>query len=143
MAGSSPAMTGKRERFDLRGHRSRWIPAFAGNAGSFWELFQPHQRVALSPRAELDLALRVEIGERDRLHLAGDDGVIEARAAALDQAARLAVRRGKPDPDEELEGRHAARQYVTRQRGLRQRRARTPRLEHIPRSLRRGLGGGA
>src|SRR5438105_172608 len=62
--------------------------------------------VALAAGAELDLALRVEVGERDLLHLAGHHGVVEAGAAALDQPPRLAVGVGEPGAHEQLEGRN-------------------------------------
>src|SRR5712691_10131965 len=101
----------------------------AARRGMIPGLFRAYQRVALSPGAELDLALGIEVGECDRLHLAGDDGVVEARAAALDQAARLAPRRGEPGAHEQFEGWHTARQHIARQRDLRQLSAGAARLE--------------
>src|SRR6266498_1973114 len=41
-----------------------------------------HQCVALSAGAELDAAVWVEVGERDRLQLGGHDRVVDARSAA-------------------------------------------------------------
>src|SRR2546425_3762858 len=97
----------------------------------------------LAPRAELDQPLRVEIGERDRLGLGFDDAVVDARAAALDQPAGLAVRGRQTGTDEKLEGGKTARQDVARQGQLRQLAAGTARLEDLARGLGRRLRGGA
>src|SRR5690348_249866 len=67
-------------------------------------LYRLQQRMALLPRAQLDDALGGEIGEGDGLHLALDRAVVEAGAAALDEAPRLAVGGGEAGADEGLEG---------------------------------------
>src|SRR6266540_826402 len=102
-----------------------------------YRLFRNHERVPLASGAELDAALGVEIGERDRLRLGADDGVVETRAAALYEAARLAVRRGQPGPHEQFEGGNAACQRIARQRDPQQVVPGPARLEDLARGLRR------
>src|SRR6516162_8423314 len=84
--------------------------------GSDWA----HQRVPLAAGAELDIAQRIEVVERDRARFAFDDGVVDPRAAAADQPSRLAVGGGKPGAAEQLESRDTAGQLIPRQRDLRQ-----------------------
>src|SRR6266851_10243540 len=59
--------------------------------------------VALASSAQLDDAVCAQIGERDELRLARQDGVVEATAATFDQPARLAVRGREPGAREGLE----------------------------------------
>ena len=68
--------------------------------------------MALAPSAEFDNAVAGEVGERDELRLAGEDGIVDAAAATLDQSARLAVRGGKSGAGEGLEGRQAFLQHL-------------------------------
>src|SRR5690242_946150 len=68
--------------------------------------------VALLAGGELDHALSIQVGERDEARLVTDGRIVEAGAAALDQAPGLAVAGGKSTAREQLEHGDAAFQLV-------------------------------
>src|SRR4030081_3660431 len=94
----------------------------------------------LAACAELDQPLRVEIRERHRLGLALDGDVVDAGAAALDQASRLALRGREPGAHEQFEGRTPPLQRIAGTRALWQLAAGPTSLEHLSGRLRRCLG---
>ena len=67
--------------------------------------------MALLAGGELDDAVLVDVVQRHQPCLLLDHGVVDARAAALDQAARLAVARRQARQFEEFEGGHAGGQF--------------------------------
>src|SRR5690606_24911923 len=71
-----------------------------------------HQSVALLAGGELDAAVDVEIAEADAALLVVDGDVVDACAAALDEAARLAVALGEAGAAQQVEGRHAAAEFA-------------------------------
>src|SRR5258708_32630333 len=84
---------------------------------------RPDERVALLAGGEFDRPLRRHVAKPDRLRLGSDRPVVDARAAALDEASRLAVGGGKSAPRDQLEGRDAALEDGARYLDGRQRRA--------------------
>src|SRR5450830_1674916 len=58
------------------------------------------QHVPLLAQRQLDGTVLYQVCGRQRLLVVGDDGVVDAQAAALDLAPRFAVRGDKAGPDE-------------------------------------------
>ncbi len=94
--------------------------------------------MAFFPRRQLDNTVFVEVGAGDGLRLIADGGVVDAPAAALDQASRLAVGLRQPGLLEQLEGRDAGVQIGARNLNRRQARP----LRAFLKGLARGFGGG-
>src|SRR5581483_5670289 len=116
------------DRAGARRHPPAVRPADVGADAGPAALARPYQRVAFAAGAQLQRAAGVEIGERDALRLAGDDRVVEARAAA---APRRWRRRARPRP--------AARTPAPRRRAVRAAPSpgaapRPPRLPRTPRA---------
>src|SRR5215469_6047380 len=97
--------------------------------------------MSLAAGAELQHAISVEIGDRDRFCLFLDDAVVDARPSSAYQAAGFAIGRGKARKAEELESRYPAGQFAARHAGLRQLAAAAAALENGARGFRCGLGG--
>src|SRR5271155_572465 len=97
--------------------------------------------MTFTPGAELQHALLVEIRFGDGLRLVIDDPVVDARTAAADQPPGFAIGSREAGEAEELEGRHAAGQFVAGYFGLRQFTAAAAALENGTRGLRGSLGG--
>src|SRR6185312_6646399 len=102
-----------------------------------------NERVAFLAGGKLDRALTRHIAQPDRLRLGGDRSIVDARAAALDEASRLAVRSGEPALRDQLEGGHAALEQGAGHLDGGERRARATLRENAARRLGGGLGRGA
>ena len=97
--------------------------------------------MTFTPGAELQHALLVEIRLGDGLRLVIDDPVVDASAASANQSPGFAIGRCEAREAEELEGSHAAGQFVAKHFGLRQFTAAAAALEDGARGLGGSLGG--